>query len=90
LRRTARTELLVKSWFLPIAFLLGLGFHCTHPAVRWYEVLVLVVVFEFLFYQARYLINDLRDIDEDVATWQDAAVSHRSPRSTVRPLSGGR
>lgn len=57
-------ELLVKTWFIPIAYFVLPLMNERYPsgaAVRVGTMIGFLIVFELLIYQARYIVNDVRD-----------------------------
>jgi hypothetical protein len=58
-------ELFVRSWIIPVAWAVAAVSSRTFNVVDLWWSIGAMLVFEFLFYQARYIVNDLRSMATD-------------------------
>lgn len=77
---------LVKGLFFPVGtlVLIALNPEVTGQAYFWQRLLALWFVLEFLIYQGRYQINDIRGIKEDIAS-PGASLRRRIPIASLTP-----
>jgi len=79
---------LVKGLFFPVGalVLIALNPEVTGQEYFWQRLLALWFVLEFLIYQGRYQINDIRGIKEDIAS-PGASLRRRIPIASLSPSS---
>jgi hypothetical protein len=76
-------DLLFKGWIIPIAWILAAAGTAGLRWSSWWNLVAFTVVFELVFYQGRYIVNDLRGLGVD-ATYSAFKRSTRFPDAAGR------